>query len=90
MRSRASIDEMQRPRLKQVHSRKSSTSFSGSVVKQGETHFCGNHHQRTAMHMIILGQPEYFCMECSLVYARQGYKIKEIKSTAGTFERGKR
>ena len=36
------------------------------------------------MHQIDFDSPEYFCFECSLVYAKQGYKIKPINASNAT------
>lgn len=79
---RISIDDCNRPKIKEVHSRKNSrsgsvTSISSSAPKDKEPR-CKKHPNRTAMYRLEGSEQENLCHECSLFLAKNGMKIKPI------------
>lgn len=82
LKPKISIDESNRPKIKEVHSRKNSRSGSvasvSSSVPKEKVFKCKNHPNRTATHRLENSEKEYLCFECSLFSARMGQKIKPI------------
>lgn len=68
--------------VERIRNKKSIGLLGRSAEGKESMNYCVNHRMRKAMHRILISDSlEYYCLECSLYYAKQGHKVVALQQS---------